>query len=295
MEKILLDTDIGTDIDDAVCLAYLLANPECELMGITTVSGDIDKRSQLASALVYQAGKDIPIFPGMSRPTYGMTTPLEVIQYKAIDKWKHSIRFPKGEWMEFMKDTIEKNPGEITLLAIGPMSNVGYLLSVYPELAPKLKRIELMCGAFTDRFKHIAPIEFNARSDPFATAMVYDAKTSIHKSVGLDVTCQVAMSSKKAKECFKHPLLEPVLDYAGAWFEWSDEILFHDPLAAIDIFYDDVVTFAKGDVSVEIKEQEMLGTTRFAANEQGAHQIAETVNPQKFFEYYFSVFGITEF
>ncbi|UCE08759.1 MAG: nucleoside hydrolase, partial [bacterium] len=43
--KILLDTDIGTDIDDAVCLAYLLANPECELMGITTVTGEAEKRA----------------------------------------------------------------------------------------------------------------------------------------------------------------------------------------------------------------------------------------------------------
>jgi len=49
--KILLDTDIGTDIDDAVCLAYLLANPDCELLGITTVTGEPVKRAMLASAL----------------------------------------------------------------------------------------------------------------------------------------------------------------------------------------------------------------------------------------------------
>lgn len=50
-ERILLDTDIGSDIDDAVCLAYLLANPNCELMGITTVSGEAEKRAQMASVL----------------------------------------------------------------------------------------------------------------------------------------------------------------------------------------------------------------------------------------------------
>ena len=48
--KVLLDTDIGSDIDDALCLAYLLAQPECELLGITTVTGDVEKRAMLASA-----------------------------------------------------------------------------------------------------------------------------------------------------------------------------------------------------------------------------------------------------
>ena len=58
--KVLFDTDIGTDIDDAVCLAYLLAQPACELLGITTVSGEPTKRAMLASALCQAAGKDIP-------------------------------------------------------------------------------------------------------------------------------------------------------------------------------------------------------------------------------------------
>ena len=66
--KVLFDTDIGTDIDDAVCLAYLLAQPACELLGITTVSGEPTKRAMLASALCRAAGKDIPIFPGTEEP-----------------------------------------------------------------------------------------------------------------------------------------------------------------------------------------------------------------------------------
>ena len=55
--KVLLDTDIGSDIDDAVCLAYLLAQPECELLGITTVTGEAEKRARMASALCKVAGK----------------------------------------------------------------------------------------------------------------------------------------------------------------------------------------------------------------------------------------------
>jgi len=66
--KIILDTDIGTDVDDALCLAYLLAHPKCELLGITTVGGEADKRATLASVLCKIAGKHIPIFPGSEEP-----------------------------------------------------------------------------------------------------------------------------------------------------------------------------------------------------------------------------------
>jgi len=59
-QKILLDTDIGSDIDDAVCLAYLLANPDCELVGITTVTGEGEKRAEMASALCTIANQDVP-------------------------------------------------------------------------------------------------------------------------------------------------------------------------------------------------------------------------------------------
>ena len=71
MTKILLDTDIGTDVDDAVCLAYLLSHPDCELLGITTVTGEAEKRASLASVLCQVAGRDIPIYPGAELPLRG--------------------------------------------------------------------------------------------------------------------------------------------------------------------------------------------------------------------------------
>ena len=69
--KVLLDTDIGSDIDDAVCLAYLLAQPECELLGITTVSGEPVQRAMIASAVCTLAGQQIPIYPGAADPLLG--------------------------------------------------------------------------------------------------------------------------------------------------------------------------------------------------------------------------------
>ncbi|MGB9625007.1 MAG: nucleoside hydrolase [Phycisphaerae bacterium] len=66
---ILLDTDIGSDIDDAVALAYLLRQPQCELLGITTVTGEPEKRARLADAICRAFGRsDVPIFSGAARP-----------------------------------------------------------------------------------------------------------------------------------------------------------------------------------------------------------------------------------
>ena len=70
-EAVFLDTDIGSDIDDAFCLAYLLARPDCELIGITTVSGQPQVRARLASALCAVAGRDVPIVPGIAAPLAG--------------------------------------------------------------------------------------------------------------------------------------------------------------------------------------------------------------------------------
>jgi purine nucleosidase len=66
--KLLLDTDIGSDIDDAVCLAYLLRQPACELLGVTTVSGEPVQRAMIVSALCRAAGLDVPVLPGADDP-----------------------------------------------------------------------------------------------------------------------------------------------------------------------------------------------------------------------------------
>src|SRR5277367_515098 len=104
--KILLDTDIGSDIDDAVCLAYLLANPACDLLGITTVTGDTVARASMASVLCKIARKSIPIFPGALNPLLIKQKQPHVQQAVALSKWNHETKFPQGEAVEFLRKTI---------------------------------------------------------------------------------------------------------------------------------------------------------------------------------------------
>src|SRR5688572_23171715 len=121
--KVILDTDIGSDIDDAICLAYLLAQPECELLGITIVTGEADKRAMLASALCKIAGKKVPIMPGAEEPLLIPQRQTQAQQAVALTKWAHDQHFPRGQAIEFLRQTIHEHPGELVLLAIGPLTN----------------------------------------------------------------------------------------------------------------------------------------------------------------------------
>src|SRR5260370_36247942 len=111
--KLLLDTDIGSDIDDAVCLAYLLAQPQCELLGITTVTGEAEKRAMMASAMCKIAGKQIPIFPGIEQPLLIPPHQPEAPQAVALGRWAHETTFPRGEAITFLRQTIHAHPGGI--------------------------------------------------------------------------------------------------------------------------------------------------------------------------------------
>lgn len=288
--KIILDTDIGTDIDDAFCLAYLLAQPECELLGITTVTGEADKRAMLASVLCKVAGKQIPIFPGSEEPLIVPQKQKRAPQAAALSKWDHDKGFPRGQAIEFLRHTVHEHHGEVVLLTIGPLTNIGLLFRTDPEIPSLLKGLVMMCGVFTNRLAWVGPLEWNAIGDPHATAIVYQAATNIHRSVGLDVTCQVTMQAKQVREKLHPDLLQPVLDFAEVWFQQSDIITFHDPLAATSIFDDRICAFKKGTVEVELTSERLGGMTFWMPGGSEKHEVALDVDSTRFFEHYFSVF-----
>ena len=289
-EKILLDTDIGSDVDDAVCLAYLLRQPRCELVGITTVSGEPFERAKLASMLCIAAGQpDIPIYPGTARPLLTRPRQQGAAQKAVLSKYPHRTEFPLGQHIDFMRKVIRENPGEITLLAIGPMTNVALLFAVDPEIPKLLKRLVLMCGAFLPSRPHAA-VEWNAVCDPYACAMTYNAPVPEHVSVGLDVTLQVTMPAEQVREEFKYDILPIVRDMAEVWFEKIHTMTFHDPLTAVSLFCPEVCKMTRGTVEVEIQGDRARGLTYWKATEEGAHQIATSVDAKAFFKEYFSVF-----
>lgn len=251
--------------------------------------GSKKKSNDGHSALCKIAGKDIPIYPGCEKPLLVTQKQTHAPQASALDRWKHDTRFPEGEAIEFLRSNIRKYPGEITLLAIGPLTNIGLLFASDPEIPSLLKALVLMCGVFTNSLAGVGSLEWNAIGDPHAAAIVYNSAAKIHRSIGLDVTFHVDMDSAQVKERFRHDLLIPVMDFAEVWFRSYHQktVIFHDPLAAASIFDDGVCSFEKGNVSVELASECLKGYTYWKPDSEGLHEVALGVNQDRFFQHYF--------
>ncbi len=285
--KVLLDTDIGSDIDDAAALAYLLTQPECELLGITTVTGEGQRRGMLASALCREAGVDVPIYIGAEQPLLIEQRQPQSPQSDALGTWSHATDFPRGEAVEFMRRTIRAHPGEVTLLPIGPLTNVALLFAADPEIPSLLGGLTLMGGSYWSGVRDFS--EWNAILDPHATAMVYRAAVIPHRSVGLDVTTQVRLSPDEVRQRFSQGLLRPVMDFAEVWFTERGNMTLHDPLAAACLFDSEICGFTSGQVSVNLDDAP--GQTSWQAGADGPHEVATSVDVERFFAHYFGTLG----
>lgn len=290
--KVLLDTDIGSDIDDAVCLAYLLSHPGCDLLGITTVTGMAQERAMLASALCKRGGRSIPIFPGAVSPLLLAQRQPVAQQAEALQPWPHDTAFAEGEAVDFLRRTIRKYPGEVVLLTIAPLTNIGLLFSVDPEIPKLLKGLVMMCGRFFDPVPAgYSPIEWNAVVDAHASAIVYRSPIPVHRSIGLDVTNKVSMAPDEFRSTFRSvSLFAPIMEWIEIWFRDWPTTTFHDPLAAATIFEPGLCSYRHGTVRVDLTEGDNFGLTRFTPGSATApHQVAETVDARRFFDHYRTV------
>lgn len=278
---ILLDTDIGSDIDDAVALAYLLRQPRCELLGITTVTGEVEKRAALAETVCRAVGRtDIPIHLGRREPLLDGPGQPRVPQYDEGRDRTAAFSRPPNTAVQFLRDQIYARPGEITLLTIGPYSNIALLFALDPEVPKMLKAIVSMGGTFCGDER----AEWNARVDPTATAIVYRTDRPTHLSVGLNVTERCRMTKDEVALRFVGEPLETVRGMAQAWFTNATHLTFHDPLAAALIFRPELATYAQGHI------ESVDGMTRFTQGE-GPDRIATSVDSEGFFEEFFGTIG----
>ena len=293
---VLLDTDIGSDIDDAVCLSYLLRQPQCELVGVTTVTGEVAQRAALCEVVCRAAGREeVPIHAGAPNVMlFGPGQP-QVPQYEAIADRPHRRDYAPNTAIEFMREVIRSRPHEITLLAVGPTTNVALLFATDPEIPSLLKELVLMCGVFTGHNGHgPGALEWNARCDPIATAITYQARPPRFTSIGLEVTTKCKLGADECRQRFRAAggPLEIVADMAEVWFRGRPVITFHDPLAATTIFQPDLCEYEEGTVEVRVNTPELAGLTHWnPASEEKPHRIAVGVSPEKFFEHYFEVVG----
>ena len=292
---LLFDTDIGSDIDDAVALAYLLHQPRCELLGITTVTGEPDKRAALADAICQAGGRgDVPVHVGLAAPLLVAPLQPQAAQAEVLTGRAGRAFGPQPTATDFLRQTIRARPGEITLLATGPLTNLAVLFALDPEIPTLLKQLVVMGGVYYTRGYDQTNAEWNIRNDPHAAAIVFNAPVPRLVAVGLDVTMQCRMPSEEVRARFAQagPPLDLVLDMAEVWFRHTSQITFHDPLAAALIFEPHLCTLEHQRIEVELTSPRGLGQTYFDDNApRKPHEIAISVKAEAFFDHYFATVG----
>jgi purine nucleosidase len=141
-EKIIIDTDIGDDVDDAFALALAIRSPELQLLGVTTTFGDTEARAKIVDRFFGEVGRaEIPVLAGKPTKT---NNPMSQRRYGEGSRFAKASH---GDAVEFLLEQIRRNPGEITLIAIGPLMNVGAAIDKDAATFRKLKRVVLMGGS----------------------------------------------------------------------------------------------------------------------------------------------------
>jgi len=174
-QLVLLDTDIGDDIDDAFALALLLRSPEVKLLGVTTAFGDTELRARLVDRYLAAVGRtQIPVYAGVATPAANHFTQAAYA--------RQSPARPHGDGVAFLLREIRAHSGQITLIAIGPLFNVQSAIARDPATFRKLKRVVIMGGSvyrgYDDGKSGSNPPpspEWNIRCDPAGLRALLDS------------------------------------------------------------------------------------------------------------------------
>ena len=167
--KVIVDTDVGDDVDDAFAIDLALASPEMKILGLSSAWGDTELRARMLDRMACETGRgEIAVQAGI--PTKSTTAFSQASWAKAGRQRAH------GDAVTFLLDQIKAQPGEITLLALGPLTNIGAAIDRDPKTFRKLKRVVLMGGSIYRGYG--APgappePEYNIARDPGAAQKLF--------------------------------------------------------------------------------------------------------------------------
>ena len=247
MRKILIDTDPG--IDDAMAIHLAFAHPELEVVGLTTVFGNVhvDKATRNALALVEMAAAGCPVAEGAAEP---LEQPLNPPAYFVhgpegfgdLPAMAPVIEPDRRNAAQFIVDTINAHPGEIALCPVGPLTNIAMALRLDPGIVDKVYRVVIMGGAVATDGNVTPWAEANIWNDPHAAAEVFAANWPM-MLVGLDVTEQTQCSPADfAFLATQAPIIGGFLNKAVPfYFNWHrqkevlDGCFLHDPSAIMAV------------------------------------------------------------
>lgn len=259
--RVILDTDIGTDVDDAMALSQLFGLTEVDLVGITTVYGDTLLRARLARRLASLAGREVPVHAGRRDPRSGREVwwaGHEGALYEGLER----ETVEPTDAVAFLVEQVLASPGEIDVVAIGPLTNIAEAIDADPRFAGAVRHLWIMGGAFTtDEPEH------NFRSDTHAAEVVFASGIPMTVT-GLEATRQVEIRRDELARIGAAGELGAILvaEIEQWWRFWNEEWnVPHDPVTVLTMVEPELFEFSEaGRIEVE-RDGVGAGRSRFVA------------------------------
>jgi len=271
-KKVILDVDTG--IDDAIAILLAIASPELEVLGITTVSGNIDLESATKNTLKVLkliGREDVPVYKGALKPLWrAIRYAKEVHGNCGLAGQLSEVEPGEAQSLsagDFIKAQVDRYPGEITLIMTGPETNLGVLLMQERTLALKFKEIIVMGGVADGRGNESPVAEFNIAIDPEAADLVFHSGAPL-TMVGLDVTRKALLRKSDIDALQANEEVKRFIDLVTREYRQRfaavngfEACLMHDPLAVAVAVDPSIVKCVSRYVGVETESRYCDGQT----------------------------------
>jgi purine nucleosidase len=293
-DRVPLILDVDTGSDDALALAYAVASSRIDLIAVTTVAGNIDVEKATANTLAvldWLGTSHVPVHRGASHP---LVRPHQDAAYFHHEGGLGGARLPAStraigddRGPAALIRLARERPGELTLVACGPLTNLAIALNVEPSLPGLLRSVVVMGGAFTVPGNTTPVAEFNILVDPEAAVQVFAAPFPELTVVGLDVTERVALTRDDWRAVLADSSLPPAAALFGEVGRFAfatlgrEQFPLHDPLAVAVAVEPGLVGVEEARVEVETAD---AGSGRTRIVGPGGTRVALSVAAERALE-----------
>jgi inosine-uridine nucleoside N-ribohydrolase len=279
---ILFDTDIGTDVDDAYALALALASPEVDLRGVTTVGSDAESRAWMVCRMLTAVGRrDVPVAWGRApQAAEAIEGQIQYRQHPGV-VFNRTIKPVKETAVDLLYSRLKAEPDKLTLVPVGPLTNIARLLTEHPDCKPWIKRIVLMGGSVRVGYepRSVPCPEWNIKCDIPAAQTVFTSGIPLVVAP-LDATASLKLEEPLRRKLFAActPLTYQVQALYQLWNQPTPTLF--DPAAVALAFTEEFFTME--DLSLEVDDK---GFTRIGKGKPNA-RVATSVKGDKFLAWY---------